>query len=172
MSSQNFDRQQQLNATLNLHRRFRFYEPSFTFMFRKSIIDAGIADGAVRFDKPRFNIDLNNSLHLPADIFANAEYMYRSGGNMNIFTLKSRHIFNLSLSKSFLNNSLDVTLKAEDLFRKNISRSTTGYDNITYYQYQDQDHRAISLNVIYRFNNYSNKYKGQNAAADEINRLR
>jgi len=69
---------------------------------------------------------------------------------------------------------LDVTLKAEDLFRKNISRSTTGYDNITYYQYQyqDQDRRTISLNVIYRFNNYSNKYKGQNAAADEINRLR
>ena len=44
-------------------------------------------------------------------------------------------------------------------------------NNIYFWQNEDQDQRHVSLSVVYRFNNYSKKYKGQSAADDVLNRL-
>jgi hypothetical protein len=171
-SWRNFDRQQQLNATVNLHYRFGIYEPSLTGMFMKNIQQAETSAGTKTIDKPFLIATLNNALHLPGGFFLNVEYQYQSAGSRQIFLFRPTHVFGLNLSKSFWKEALQVNVKVNDVFRKNISRYEGEYGNITFRQTEDQDRRNVTLHVVYRFNNFSKKYKGESAAENEMNRLR
>ena len=71
-----------------------------------------------------------------------------------------KNYLNISLSKTFLNEKLQVKLAGDGRI-----------NNIYFWQNEDQDQRHVSLSVVYRFNNYSKKYKGQSAADDVLNRL-
>ena len=44
-------------------------------------------------------------------------------------------------------------------------------DNIYGNNYNYSDLRSLTLNVVWRFNNYNKQYKGESAAEDEIRRL-
>ena len=78
---------------------------------------------------------------------------------------------NFSLSKTFLNEKLQVKLAGEHLLNRRMSLYDGRINNIYFWQNEDQDQRHVSLSVVYRFNNYSKKYKGQSAADDVLNRL-
>ncbi|MDR1406961.1 MAG: outer membrane beta-barrel protein [Tannerella sp.] len=171
-SWQNFDRQQQLNATLNMQYRLKNYEPSLTAMFMKNIQQVTVLGGTRTVDKPLYIVRMNNAVHLPADALLNVEYQYQSSGSMQIFTFKPAHVFNVTLSKSFANDALQINLQVNDVFGKNISIYEGDYANINFSQIENQDRRSVALHVVYRFNNYAKKYKGQNAAGDEAGRLK
>ncbi|MDR1602823.1 MAG: outer membrane beta-barrel protein [Tannerella sp.] len=170
-SWQNFDRQQQLNATVSVHHRTGFYEPSLTGMFRKNIQQVDVLDQKVTVDRPLFIFRMNNALYLPLDIFLNIEYQYQSAGSVQIYTFKPVHTFNMNFSKSFCKNALQVNVQFNDIFRRDISIYEGKYDNIGFSQREDQDRRSAALHIVYRFNNFSKKNRGQSAAGDEINRL-
>ncbi|MDR2119306.1 MAG: outer membrane beta-barrel protein [Tannerella sp.] len=171
-SWQNFDRQQQLNATVGLQHRMGFYEPSLTGMFRKNIQQVDVQGQQATVDKPMYIFRINNALYLPAGIFLNLEYQYQSAGSVQIYTFKPVHTCNANLSKSFLNDALRVNVQFNDIFGRDVSIYTGEYGNIRFGQHENQDRRSVAVRIAYRFNNFSKKYKGQSAAGDEINRLR
>lgn len=167
----NYDKQQQLSAVVNLCRRFGFYEPSLTGMYRQYIQKVNSIDGNLSVDKPLFMVSFESNFHLPKNWLANIEYSYKSSGSAQWFTYRAQHNMNISISKTFLNEKLQVKLAGEHLLDRRMSIYDGRINNIYFWQDQDQDQRRVSLNVVYRFNNYSKKYKGQSAADDVLNRL-
>lgn len=167
----NFDKQQQFSGVLNLRHRFGFYEPSFTAMFQKNIQKVNAVEGNIVVDKPIYMLQWNNDIHLPKDFLLNIEYQYRSEGSYQFFTFLPTHIFNIGITKSFLDDALQVNAKVKDLFRKDIDIYDGRINNIYFWQHEDQDNRTWSIGITWRFNNYKKSYKGKSAAEDEIRRL-
>lgn len=167
----NYDKQQQLSAVINLRHRFGFYEPSFTGMYRQYIQKVEAIEGTLSVDKPIWIINFENNFHLPKGWLANVEYSYQSSGSSQWFTFRAQHNMNVSISKTFLNEKLQVRLAGEHLLDRRMSLYDGRINNIYFWQDEDQDQRHVSLSIVYRFNNYSKKYKGKSAADDVLNRL-
>lgn len=101
----------------------------------------------------------------------NMEYIYQSKGTSQWFTFQEQHNLNVNISKTFLGDKLQVKLAGEHLLNHRMSLYDGRINNIYFWQDEDQDQRKISLSLVYRFNNYSKKYKGQSAADDVLKRL-
>lgn len=167
----NFDKQQQFSGVLNLRHRFGFYEPSFTAMLQKNIQKVNAVEGNIVVDNPIYMLQWNNYIHLPKNFLLNIEYLYRSEGSYQFFTFRPTHIFNIGITKSFLEDALQVNAKVRDLFRKDIDIYDGRINNIYFWQHEDRDNRTLSIGITWRFNNYKKSYKGKSAAEDEIRRL-
>jgi len=167
----NFDKQQQLSAIVNLRRRFGWYEPSMTGMFQKNIMKVEGNGEQVAVDRPLWYITFENNIHLPKNWLVNMEYIYHGKGTSQWFTFREEHNLNVNISKTFLNDQLQVKLAGEHLLNRRMSLYDGRINNIYFWQDEDQDQRKVSLSIVYRFNNYSKKYKGQSAADDVLRRL-
>lgn len=167
----NYDKQQQISALVNLHYRFGWYEPSLALTYLKNILKVPTTDGLLTVDKPIRRLRSENNFHLPHEWLIKAEYMYTSSGSNQFYTFRPTHVLNLTATKSFLCESLIVSLKGEDLLRKTMSLYDGRIGNIYFWQNEAQDIRSISLSVVYRFNNFTQKYKGKSAASDEMKRF-
>ena len=78
---------------------------------------------------------------------------------------------NIGLTKSFINDQLQVSLKGHDIFKgKNegnlLYNHQMDLDQITWY-----DSRKVEFTMRYKFNSAKSKYKGTGAGQKEINRL-
>jgi|WetSurMetagenome_2_1015567.scaffolds.fasta_scaffold29932_1 hypothetical protein len=167
----NFNKQQQLHVIFNAQKRWNIYEPSITAMFMKNIITVPVLNGNERIDQPTWYVDINNYLHFPNDFLVDLEYNYTSKGTIQYFIFKPKHIFNMSVKRSFMKDNLSVNLSIKDIFRKDIDRYIGNIDNILFSQREDEDRRNISISIVWKFNNYKDNYRGDNAAKDVINRL-
>lgn len=167
----NYNKQQRWMAIINLRHRFGWYEPSLTGMFQKNILKVKSMNERIAVDRPVWIVTWENNIHLPKHWLANIEYSYQSPGSIQWFTFREEHNLNISLSKTFLNEKLQVKLAGEHLLNRRMSLYDGRINNIYFWQNEDQDQRHVSLSVVYRFNNYSKKYKGQSAADDVLNRL-
>ena len=167
----NFDKQQQLSAIVNLRRRFGWYEPSLTGMFQKNIMKVESMEEQIAIDRPLWYLTFENNIHLPKNWLLNMEYVYQSKGTSQWFTFREQHNLNVNISKTFLNDQLQVKLAGEHLLNRRMSLYDGRINNIYFWQDEDQDQREVSLSIVYRFNNYSKKYKGQSAAEDVLKRL-
>ena len=166
----NYNKQQKLKAMITLQHRFGFYEPSLSASCIKNILKIEAAKHTNGINDPAFIIDSNNAFHLPNDILFNVEYQSR-GGSGELFVFKYTNVFNLMLQKSFCKEALQVNLQVNDLFYKGVPTYWRSMNNLSFYHREDYDPRSFSINIVYRFNHYKNKYKGENAANDDIRRL-
>jgi hypothetical protein len=168
---QNFDKAQNVTATLNLQHTFGFYKPSLTLAYIQNFMTVETYKGQNDVSKPIAYILLDNTFQLPADILFNIEYNYTSSGSSSFLVFEPKHIVNARIQKTFLNDNLQVSVSAKDLFRKDFDVYEGSINQINFWQREDQDRRSVSLNLVWRFNNYKKTYKGESAAQDVIDRL-
>ena len=89
----------------------------------------------------------------------------------NMYFEKDNFICNLSVRKSFLNNSLSVMLGVSDLF--NQQRNIYEKYHVTMVEYENgkTDTREVYLTLRYQLIPKSSKYRGTMAGENEIQRL-
>ena len=167
----NYPKVQQIVSTLSLQHKFKFFEPIFNMTFDKNIQSFEYMDKKIYATKPIISIDSNNNFYLPYDFIIDLEYQYTGKGNSLFFTFYPYSAINFSVSKSIMKGNLNISLQANDMFRKNIYTCYGGIGNVYFWQSDDEDMRSLSLHLTWRFNNYKKRYKVENAATDEINRL-
>lgn len=167
----NYDKQQQIAASVSLHKRFGAYEPSLTFIYNQNIQTVNTINGICTPNKPYRAVRLENNLHLSHHWLATIEYQYGSVYSSNFFTFREKHTLHIGLTKSFLHENLLFKIKGYNLLRKRMNLYDGYINNIYFWQDERQDERNVSLNIMYRFNNYSKKYKGKNADKEMMNRL-
>lgn len=78
---------------------------------------------------------------------------------------------NISLTKTFLRNTLSIQLAAKDIFNARRDGNTIYSKNIHFYIGNTYDSRHISFTIKYNFNTVHNKYKGTGAGNEERQRL-
>ncbi len=167
----NYDNMQRLQAVLNLRHTFGVYTPSLSLAYTQNFLDVLVNNSIERINKPFGFINFNNDIALPNGFLFNAEYTFNGGGTFGALYAGQTHVFNARIQKTFLKDKLQVSLKVNDIFGKDVIRFNGQIHHIYMSNVDYQDRSSLSLNLIWRFNNYKKTYKGQSASGDEINRL-
>ncbi len=164
----NYHRNQRFQTTINISHSFGFYHPNLT----SSVIFEKLTDKKINSIKtePLLYLNFDNNFALPWGLNLNMEYLYRSKATSQIFYFNPVHIVNIGLNKSFLDNTIEVSIKCKDLFRGDINKYQGGINKIQFSQIEDQDRRSVSVNLIWRFNKNKYSYRGQ-SQEKTINRL-
>lgn len=167
----NYNRMQMFRANFNM---------THTFGIWNTTLSGGVAFPSFKIDymgekydnnTPQCYVQTNNYLTLPKGYIIMLDYLFNNGGSIGIYKYKPYHSLNIGMQKSFFKEKLDVSLNANDLFRTMIYKYDSRIGNIRFYQREDQDERAFSVSLIYRFNKLKAKYRGEGAANEEIKRL-
>lgn len=122
------------------------------------------------YDKPIFNIRLNNSLTFPHQWFVTVNIGWRSEGNSGIYLLKSLLQTNVHISKSLFDNKISISLMVNDIFRTDKIQWCINHNHIVFDYDKYTDSRHVQLTVRHNFNATKSKYKG-GSSSDEKQRL-
>lgn len=164
----NLQKQHNLTLLLNYSTVFHWYQPSLTVGY---IINVNYLETEPqkeeRLLKPLPFVSLQNTFSLPSiDIKLN--YQFIGKGYSKIFLIQPQHILDLSLQKSFLDNSLTISLYCNDILRQAIDRYTTSYRGLVFTQIEDQDRARIGLKISYRLRSIKSQ---QIESSDQLQRL-
>lgn len=115
---------------------------------------------------------LNNSFSLPMNVLLSLDMSFQGKGNyQNDYLSENISVVNIDLTKSFLSDQLQVSLKGHDFFRGQKDANLLYNHQMDFYQLNQYDSREVELTVRYKFNSAKSKYKGTGAGQKEINRL-
>ena len=123
------------------------------------------------YEKPVFDFALYNYINLPWGLILNIDMCYDTGGHMITKFYEPYGNIDIGLRKSFLNDALQISLWGYDVGKWYDSESNEQLGRLHIRRFADTDSRYASLTVTWKFNNFKNKYKGQSAASQEMNRL-
>ncbi len=126
----------------------------------------------LHYNRPFFSYYFDNMISLPGDFILTLNARGQTGGDMHTnrfgttwFTLDA------SVGKSLFNKSLQLKLSATDIFNTRNNDWTMNTCGVFVDKRQTYDHRGVSLSLTYRFQPRKSKYKGEDAAEAEMNRL-
>ena len=153
---------------LNWSKRIKRWTPDVTVGLNRQWLEL---DGT-KYNKPMFSYFFNNTLSLPHGWLITANISGYTSGDMRTTRFgKSLFTMDASVGKTFFNKSLNVKLSATDIFNTANNDWTMNTFGIFVDKKQKNDNRGITLNIIYNFQPYKSKYKGNFASEDEMKRL-
>lgn len=122
-------------------------------------------------NEPRFYFSLDNSFNLSNGWFFNIQGDLRTAAQQGFFLTRTEGQVSARLSKSFLNETLNVALTANDIlhtdyYHFNLYGIDAYMENRIY-----RDFQRFGVQVSYKFNATKSKYKGTGAGQSEKNRL-
>lgn len=167
----NYPKYQQIVASLIAEHRIGFWTPSFTASVYKQFFSTNFEGIVHHYEKPSFDFTLDNYFNLPWGIILNVDLMYNTGGNFDTQYYEPYGTIDIGLRKSFLNDALQISLWGYDLGKWQDYTTKEQLGRLYTHRYADTDTRSVALTITWKFNNFKNKYKGQSAAGEEINRL-
>lgn len=152
--------------------KIAFYHPSLSVSMLKQWFSTQSNSTTVSMNKPIFQVKLNNSLELPGKFIFMANGFFQSKGNIqNIYLNKNVFRADLSVSKSFFGNKLNVSLDCNDIFHSQKDGNVVYNSSMSLYQYNEYDSRQILMTIRYKLNSSKKKYKGNGAGNEEKGRL-
>lgn len=167
----NYPKYQQIVASLIAEHRIGFWTPSFTASVYKQFFSTNFEGIVHHYEKPSFDFTLDNYFNLPWGIILNVDLMYNTGGNFDTQHYEPYGTIDIGLRKSFLNDALQISLWGYDLGKWQDYTTKEQLGRLYTHRYADTDTRYVALTITWKFNNFKNKYKGQSAASQEMNRL-
>ncbi len=84
---------------------------------------------------------------------------------------KSSSYLNAKLYKAFFNDRFSITLEANDIFNKSNRDVTLLNKDVTIYKFNTTYNRTFMLTLQYTFNSSRDRYRGQGAGTNELNRF-
>lgn len=110
----------------------------------------------------RFNLPMDLSLELNA--------RYEGPVAYNLYRIESRYGIDLGIKKSFLNDRLNVTLSADDIFKTMQVTGTSNVNGNTTFVDQYMGNRTISLNLRYNLSSKKPENEIRQSQLEELNR--
>lgn len=157
--------------SLNASPKLGYWEPQLNVNMAFLDMNANKIGITERRNQPRFYISLDNNFNLPKGWFFNMEGYLSTASRQGFFVTRTEGQISARLSKSFLNETLNIALTANDILH-------TGYYHFNLYginAYMEnriyRDFQRFGLQVSYKFNATKSKYKGTGAGQSEKNRL-
>ncbi len=168
VNNMNYEDFHQVYLVANVNKTWDWYNLNVKGVFQYDKMN-GKSLGLNIKSLPMSYVQVTQWFTLPKTYRIGLDYHFISDMTTNIFRVKSAHMLNLYLNKSFLNDRLTVALKLNDLLgmKQNVSTTIKG---LTFSQLEYRDSRYISLKLSYRFNK-ARSYKGLDRARESIERL-
>lgn len=171
LTKENFPRLQNLEVFVGAQFEVGIWQPKVNVGIIKQWLTVDYNGGKLKLNNPLGLVQWQNAIHLPADIWLNVDLQWMSRGNGENAKLSSTSYMNVKFYKAFFNNSFSVTLEANDIFNKN-NRDFTFYSrDVTLYKHINSLNRTFLLTLQYTFNTTRDRYRGQGAGTNEMNRF-
>ena len=167
----NFPKIQNLQAFVGAQFRVGVWQPKVNVGVMKQWLSIDYANGRKRLDNPIGLVQFQNAIHMPYDIWLNVDMQWMSGGNDDNTKQTSSSYLNAKLYKAFFNNQFSVTLEANDIFNKSNRDATLLNKDVTIHKFNTTNNRTFMLTLQYTFNSSRDRYRGQGAGANELNRF-
>lgn len=173
LAYKNLERMPSMTVFASLSPTIGIWSPQLSAGVIKQWVTIMSSGKPVKLNKPLPIISLNNSLQLPKGfVFTfDAQYM-GEGDTQNVHLIKNNVEVNASITKSFFNDRLNLSLKGHDVFLQSKDGNLLYNAQMELYQMNLYDSRQLEFTVRYRFNTARSKYKGTSAGEIEINRLK
>ena len=166
----NYDNIKYLKANVSAQKTFGWYNPSLSVGVSKPYFSVEYLGEDVKYNDVNVYFTLNQYFTLPHDILLSVNYYFDNGGSNGPVKFKTYQMLNLSLKKSFLNKTLDVSIDANDIFHTMKYKEDERIGNIILCQTEDFRPWNYSVSVRYTFNQKKSRYHGKSSSSD-INRL-
>ena len=172
LSTKNIDKIPNLSAFLTASPKFGIWSPMASVGFIKQWLTITSNNKEMELNEPMFIASLNNSFSLPKGYLVTLDTNFRGkGSTQNVELTNNQFIFNLGVTKSFLNDQLTVILKGHDIFHGNKTGVNVYNNKLHLFQYSKMDTRELEITVRYKFNTNGSRYKGTGAGESEFKRL-
>ncbi len=112
----------------------------------------------------------NHQVNLPLDLKMELNVTYRSPYVLGLYDVNDRLWLDAGLKRSFLNDRLDVTVNATDVFRSQRSKIEADFLGNHYEMSQYFSQQAVSLNLRYNFSNDKSKQESRVKDLEELER--
>ena len=167
----NFPKIQGLQAFVGGQFKVGIWQPKVNVGIMKQWLTIDYSGGLKRLDNPIALVQFQNAIHLPYDIWLNVDMQWMSAGNDDNTYQKSSSYLNAKLYKAFFNNRFSITLEANDIFNKSNRDITLLNKDVTIYKLNTTNNRTFMLTLQYTFNSTRDRYRGQGAGTNEMNRF-
>lgn len=147
------------------------WHPQITIGLLNSFYKTQFLDENKRLNRPIFFGNWNNSILLPRNWSIDVDCMVQTAGNAQNCYIKTVSYMNMSIRKLFLNKTLSVQLKINDIFNTNNERIIMYNGDIKVGTDNYKESRHIVLSLRYNFNVSRSKYSGKGAGTNEKKRL-
>lgn len=125
----------------------------------------------VKLNRPLGIFRFDNSIHLPWDMWLNADFSAQTSGNGDNCYIKPYWQCNIGVYKSFANDTWSVKLQLTDVF-DTWRQDITFYDVISHISVKKiYDTRDLSITIRYNFNYARSRYKGRGAGNTDKSRF-
>ena len=172
LSTKNIDKIPNLSAFLTASPKFGIWSPMASVGFIKQRLTITSNNKEMKLNEPMFIASLNNSFSLPKGYLVTLDTNFRGkGSTQNVELTNNQFLFNLGVTKSFLNDQLTVILKGHDIFHGNKTGVNVYNNKLHLFQYSKMDTRELEITVRYKFNTNGSRYKGTGAGESEFKRL-
>lgn len=145
----------------------KFWHPTIQGVLLLQNLDYG--NPIRKYNKPFYQLSLNNRFDLPAGIYAYLSAFYLGTGNTSTTYSRGTWQMALTLSKSYRNWTF--TLSANDIFGTWKQKFDTYSNTVDYRSDIKGASQYVSLTIRYTVNAAKGKYKGKAVREDEMNRL-
>ena len=160
-----------LSAMVNASPSFGIYHPSLMVALQKQFFNVYFCKEQKSLSNPVGILRFNNDVNLPFDSWLNADFSWRSAGDVENMHIKNTWQFDLGIYKAFMHDKLNIKLACTDLFKTACQKLTLYSDMRKIYMDKILDTRNLELTVRYNFNATKSKYKGTGAGESEKGRL-
>jgi len=164
---ENFDNFKNFSMSVYYSKKIKKWRPSLEIGFSKDFF----IYNEKSYSQPIFRIKFKNSILLSKNFQIGADVNYSTNGNSEIDYMYNVFRMNIYLSKTFFKDKFRINLQGNDIFGTDKYKVRQEINDISYFVCNDLDSRGVTISLSYSFNATKSKYKGENAAIDEINRL-
>lgn len=169
-SYDNYPKVNLFQAEVSYSKKIGFWKPQLTVDFMMGDYKFE-QDGIVhKYDDPLVTINFNHIFTLPHNWYIYLYTLYQTGGcNEEGLKLGNKGRFSIYAVKKWKNFTFDVLFN--DIFRSYKDMYSTISPACSFHTSRYYDTQNIQISVRYRFNATRSKYKGTDAAAEELNRM-
>ncbi len=147
-----------------------FWSTENTAVLTQTYYDIPFEEGLVENDQLYYSLQSNHRISLPWDINMELNAKYFGPVAAGIYTVGERYFVDLGLKRSFMDERLDVTLKATDIFEGMRMDVYAEYPGSTFDMNQYFYNRGVSVNLRYSFKNGKSQKQARQESLEELNR--
>ncbi len=165
----NYEKANHFQVVASINKTWDWYNLMLTGVYSYERLNGNKQGLNIKY-KPMLYGQIVQWFTLPKGFRFGVDYSYHTAQTSGINELEAISYLNLHLTKSFLKDKLQVSLKANDIFDTLRNTSVTRLNKMISNMNMRFPSRSISLKLTYRFNK-AKSYRGQNKAQKAIQRL-
>jgi len=157
----NLESTEALNVTLSLPYQAGRFTTFNIISYTKNFVNSDLEGVTFDLKKPFWFFYSYNEFKLPGSWSFEVTGSYNTSGLMGIFAFRPKLNISASIKKELIQNKLTVHLSANDIFNRDIVRTSTSFNNF-YLKYRGfEDNRYLRLSVRYNLGNLKNLTKSK-----------